>query len=88
MWYVRWLNNAVSGRNRQIESKVKIKLQEIKGSTSSDWKDLAIEYMTKEQLILAFQNKGYKVNTLDDINNNGEIRYQTKMFIRNKKGVN
>ena len=44
--------------------------------------------MTKEQLILAFQNKGYKVNTLDDINNNGEIRYQTKMFIRNKKGVN
>jgi hypothetical protein len=76
------------GRNRQIESKVKIKLQEIKGSTSTDWKDLAIEYMTKEQMILAFQNKGYKVNTLDDINNNGEIRYQTKMFVRNKKGVN
>ena len=76
------------GRERQIESKVKIKLQEIKGSTSTDWKDLSLEYVTKDQMIKAFQNTGYKVNTLDDINNNGEIRYQVKMFVRNKKEIN
>ena len=67
---------------------MQIKLQEIKGTTSTDWKDLSMEYVTKDQLINIFKNKGYNVSTLDDITNNGEIRYQTKMFVRNKKGVN
>ena len=73
------------GRNRQIESKVKIKLQEIKGSTSGDWEDLDDDYLSEEALIKVYQNKGYKVATLEDINNNGDIRYQVKMLVRNKK---
>ena len=76
------------GRNRQIESKVKIKLQEIKSVTSNDWVDLSNEYITREQLIRVFQNKGYNIGSINDINNNGDIRYQVKMQIRNKKGLN
>ena len=32
-----------------------------------------------------FKRQGYDVKTLEDITNNGQIRYQLKMFVRNKK---
>ena len=32
-----------------------------------------------------FKSKNYDVNSLKDINNNGELRYKVKMYIRNKK---
>ncbi len=73
------------GRNRQIESKVKIKLQEIKNTYSNDWKALDSNFMSEAQMISVLQNKGYKVGTLEDINNNGNIRYEVKMYLRNKK---
>ena len=76
------------GRNRQIESRVKIKLQEIKSTSSTDWVDLSTDYMSKDQLVRVFKNKGYNVSTLKDINNAGEIRYQIKMLVRNKKEGN
>ena len=76
------------GRNRQIESKVKIKLQEIKSVASTDWVDLSVDYMSEDQMIRVLQNKGYNIGTLKDINNNGEIRYQMKMLVRNKIGGN
>ena len=41
--------------------------------------------MTEEDLIKAFKEKGYKVNTLEDITNNGQIKYQLVIFVRNKK---
>ena len=73
------------GRNRQIESKVKIKLQEIKDTYSSDWVALNEDYMTEKQMYSVLQNKGYNVATLDDINNNGDIKYEVKMYLKNKK---
>ena len=73
------------GRYREIETKTKIKLQEIKGTTTSSWNNLSTDYLTEEELIKTFQAKGYKVSTLEDIMNNGQIRYQLKLFIRNKK---
>ena len=76
------------GRNRQIESRVKIKLQEIKSTSSTDWANLSTDYMSRDQLIRVFANKGYKVSSLKDINNAGEIRYQMKMLVRNKIGGN
>ncbi len=79
---------ASDGRNRQVETKVKIKLQEIKSVESNDWQDLSVDYMTQDQMVRIFQNKGYNVSTLKDINNNGEIRYQMKMLIRNKREGN
>ena len=73
------------GRDRSIETKTKIKLQEIKGKTGDGWTNINDEYLTESQLIQLYQSKGYKVETLEDITNNGEIRYQIKLFVRNKK---
>ncbi len=73
------------GRDRTIETKTKIKLQEIQGTTSSSWNNLSTDYLTEEELINTFKAKGYKISTLEDINNNGQIRYQLELFVRNKK---
>ena len=73
------------GRQRDIETKTKIRLQEIKSETNNNWINLADDYVTEERLISIFKEKGYDVKTLEDITNNGQIRYQLKMFVRNKK---
>lgn len=76
------------GRSRTIETKVKIKLQQILGTNNDTWTEIS-DYMTEEEMISVLQNKGYNVNSLEDINNNGQLRYQVKMMIRNKKeGIN
>ena len=84
---VTWRNSSKKNtRTRNIETKTKIKLQQILGtSSSSDYEDLSTEYVTEEEMIKIFNDKGYKVTSLSDINNNGEIRYQIKMLLRNKK---
>ncbi len=79
---------ATDGRTRTIESKTKIKLQEIKGTSQDSWEDLSTQYMTEDEMIALFNTKGYKVTSLADITNNGQIRYQIKMLIRNKKEAN
>lgn len=75
------------GRTREIENKAKIKLQEIKGTTTDGWQNLNnnTQYLTEEELIKMFKDNNYNVNSLEDINNNGEIRYQVKMYLKNKK---
>jgi len=73
------------GRERSIETKTKIKLQEIKGSNTDGWQNLTSEYLTEEGLIKLFKEKKYKVNTLEDIVNNGQIKYQIITYVRNKK---
>ena len=74
-----------SAEGRSIETKTKIKLQQILGQTSTSWKNLKDEYVSEEELIKVFKDKGYKVNTLEDILNNGQIRYEMRLFVRNKK---
>ena len=73
------------GRDRTIETKVKIKLQQILPSTPTGWENLVNEYVTEEELIRLFQNNKYCVNTLEDIATTGQISYQVQMYIRNKK---
>lgn len=74
------------GRIRNIETKTKIKLQQILNINSSyDYEDLSSEYVDEMEMFNIFNDKGYKVSSLTDINNNGEIRYQIKMYLRNKK---
>lgn len=73
------------GRTRKIESKQKIKLQQILGTTEDSWEDLNQNFVSEEEMINIFKSKNYDVNSLKDINNNGEIRYKIKMYIRNKK---
>ena len=72
-------------REREIETKTKIKLQEIQGQTEESWQNLSEDYISENELINMFKQKGYKVNTLEDVLNNGQIRYQLKLFVRNKK---
>ena len=73
------------GRDRTIEKKVKIKLQQNLGTETDGWNNLDINYMTENEMINLFKQKGYKVETLQDIANNGEIRYLLKLYVRNKK---
>ncbi len=73
------------GRDRTIETKTKIKLQEIKGTLDDSWEDLSEDYITENEMLELFRSKNYEVSALEDIINNGEIRYQIKMYIRNKK---
>ena len=73
------------GRERQIEKKTKIKLQQYLGTSEDGWENLRNDYMTEEDLINAYKDKGYSVNSLEDIVNNGEIKYLVKMYVRNKR---
>ena len=73
------------GRDRSIESKVKIKLQEIQGTNPDSWENLSEDYITESEMIQLLKDKKYDVNTLDDISNNGELNYLIKMYVRNKK---
>lgn len=74
-------------RTRSIETKTKIKLRPILGSEDGTWNLLGgnNEYLSEEEMINLFINNGYNINTLDDIANEGTVRYQVKMYIRNKK---
>ena len=76
---------ASDGRDRTIETKTRIKLQEIKGTSTAGWENLSTNNLSEEELIKLFKEKGYKVNTLEDITNNGQIKYQLVTFVRNKK---
>ena len=76
---------AKDGRDRVIETKTKIKLQEIKGTTTDGWQNLSTDYLSEENLIKLFKQKGYDVKTLEDITNNGQIKYQLITYVRNKK---
>ncbi len=76
------------GRDRSIESKLKIKLQEIKGTTADSWENLNESYMSESEMIKLLKDKKYDVNTLSDISNNGELNYLIKMYVRNKKESN
>ena len=75
------------GRDRSIETKTKIKLRPILGTGDGEWSPLAGNtlYLTEEEMLNLFKNNNYNINTLDDIANEGSVRYQVKMYIRNKK---
>lgn len=74
-----------SARYRKIESKTKIKLQEIQGTNENSFEEIGTEYVTLPEMIKIYNDKGYKVEKLEDIMSNGELKYKVKMLIRNKK---
>ena len=75
------------GRTREIETRVKIKLKEILGADDKSWVALQNnnQYLTLEEMINLLKNNKYEINTIDDIANHGSVRYQVKMYVRNKK---
>lgn len=74
-----------SSTDKQVETKVKVKLQEIKGTTNDNWVDLGTEFMTEEAMIQLLKDNKYEVATLQDIDLNGELKYKIKLQVRNKK---
>ncbi len=67
----------------KVETKNKIKLQQIKGTDSKDWKDITKGYVSKSQLIKAFNDEN--ITTLKNVNENGQVKYKYKMYYRNRK---
>lgn len=75
-----------SAGTRKIETKVKLTIQEIKNVSKDGYEKIMTKYTEDiDELIAAFKAKGYEVESLSDIAMNGELKYQVKMYIRNKK---
>lgn len=83
-----WTTNAtqaVSG-SRSVETKEKLRIQEIKNTKPSEYEDIMEKYTENvEELFNAFKTRGHEVKSLEEIEMNGEIKYLVKMYIRNKK---
>lgn len=85
-WNVTPVKSLGNTGTRKIETKVKLKVQEIKNTSKEDYENIGTEYTKDMEVIIkALNEKGYDVETLEDIAMNGELKYLTKMFIRNKK---
>lgn len=71
---------------RQIESRIKVKYQKITaGATTDTWKAITDGYVSESELISAFQAANYQVNTLKEIEDASDLRYQVKLEYRNRK---
>ena len=60
-------------------------LQENSVSNENSFEEIGTEYVTLPEMIKIYNDKGYKVEKLEDIMSNGELKYKVKMLIRNKK---
>lgn len=71
---------------RQIESRIKVKYQKITAGAPTDtWKSITDNWVSESELISAFQENGYQVNTLKEIEDASDLRYQVKLEYRNRK---
>ncbi len=71
---------------RQIESRVKVKYQKITEVDGAEvWTPITNGYVSESELISAFQNANYKVNTLKEIEDANDLRYSIKLEYRNRK---
>lgn len=76
---------AYSG-TRQIESRIKVKYQKITEVDGAEkWVSITDNYVSESELISVFQNKGYQVNTLKEIEDASDLRYEIKLEYRNRK---
>lgn len=71
---------------RQIESRIKVKYQTITAGASTDtWKSITDGWVSESELISAFQAANYQVNTLKEIEDASDLRYQLKLEYRDRK---
>ncbi len=68
---------------RTIESRNKIKY-ELKDSSTDDWDKISDDYLTLEEFINKLKSLEYNVNSIKDINNNEELKYDVQLKYRNK----
>lgn len=77
-------NNINGVGTREIETKTKVKIQKITDD-NLQWGVVTEGYITETELIAKFQELGYPVYTLADIEANGEIRYSVQLRYRDRK---
>lgn len=70
--------------SREIQTRVRVKLQQVLSSSESSWKELDKNYMSEKDLIKKLQDLGYKVNTLEDVTLNGDIKLLIKLYHRDR----
>ncbi len=74
-----------SSSYREIQSKQKVKLQNVDSISEENWLSIFTNYQQESEMISKFKELGYPVNTLSDINASGDIKYALKLFYRNKE---
>lgn len=76
---------AYSG-TRQIETRTKVVYKKIsEGANLDNWVAISDDYLSEADLISKFQSLEYQVNTLEDIEKAGDLRYQVKLEYRDRK---
>lgn len=71
---------------RQIETRTRVTYQKISGNESLDnWVAISENYLSENDLIAAFKNLDYNVETLEDIESASDLRYKVKLEYRNRK---
>ncbi len=71
--------------NKAVDTKTKVTIREIIGSTSDNWNNISDKYLTAEELVSVLKAKGYEINSINDIFTIGELKSDVQMYIRNKK---
>jgi len=82
-----WSTKKENKNGREFELKVKVKLQKMTSNGDETWENLSDNYVDLSTMLAIFTSKNYVANSLSDVDVNGEIRYQIKMYVRNKKEV-
>lgn len=87
-WTSYSISEPTGNINTEVETKTKVRLRKPKEEANEKWKDLSKEYVKQDKLLEIFKDNNYEVDSLKDININGEIKYEIKMFYRNRVGGN
>lgn len=81
-----WTTTVLSkADNKAVDTKTKVTVREIIGSTNDNWNNVSDQYLTAEELVSVLKAKGYEINSLNDIFTIGELKSDVQMYIRNKK---
>ena len=71
---------------RQIESRTQVTYQTISGNVDLDnWVAISDNYLSENDLIAAFKDLQYEIETLEDIESANDLRYKVKLEYRNRK---
>lgn len=71
---------------REIETRTKVVYKKITSNNNlENWVAISEDYLSETDLIAAFKSAGYQVNTLKDIEDANDLRYEVKLQYRDRK---
>lgn len=80
-----WTETIINQKSdNQVEHKTQVTLKRIVNTTNT-WNEISNGYISLEDAISLLKNKGYDVNSLDDISKLENIKYELKTYYRNPK---